>query len=190
MPPLRSRSWVARGFAWATSVMCLASASTGLAADASARDDWYGVETLAADGCALVLFIAGVATNDRSTGQGVVVGSGVAYLVGGPLVHLLHRQELTSLGSLGLRAAGPVAGGLLGAALGGLAAYDDGNEVIRGTVYGVMGGLLGAVIVDAALLAWQPAQRSSREPAGSGLAWRPRFTLTETRAELGVMGSF
>jgi hypothetical protein len=171
-------------------VLCLASANTSRADDPSARDDWYGSETLLTDAGALLLFISGVAVNDRGTSKNIVVSSGVVYLLGGPVVHLFHRQELMSLASLGLRAGLPVASGLVGATLGGLGKYDDGDEVIRGTVFGVLGGLLGAVILDSALLAWQPTASAASGLAGSPLVWRPRLTLTGTRAELSVGGSF
>jgi hypothetical protein len=63
--------------------------------------------------------------------------------------------------------------------------------VIFGTAYGVLGGIVGAVVLDSALLAWRPVQSpaaaSASEPA---VAWRPQLLLGPARAELGVAGWF
>jgi hypothetical protein len=185
------RALIRRSLAAAMAVLWLSSSNTSRAEDASPREHWYGTETLLTDAGALALFLSGVAVNDRGTSRSIVVGSGVAYLLGGPVVHLLHGRELTSLASLGLRVGLPATGGLVGRGLAGLGPYDDGDEVVLGTVFGALGGLLGAVILDPALLAWQPApRRAGGALTGSPFVWRPLLTLTDTRAELGVMGSF
>lgn len=182
---------IRRWLAWTAAGASFWSAPPALAADAAGgREDWYGSETLAADAGALLLFFAGVATNDRDTSQAVVLGAGAAYLLGSPTVHLLHERGLASLGSLGLRAGLPVAGGLAGALLSRFAPPNDGDEVVIGTVFGVAGGLLSAVVLDAALLAWQPERSTGAAPPPRSFAWRPSLTLTETCAELSVMGHF
>src|SRR5262245_18665439 len=70
-------------------------------ADPTRSEHWYGYQTLLADAGALLVLVAGVATNGRDTSQGIVIASGVAYSLGGPIVHLAHGQAPASLASLG-----------------------------------------------------------------------------------------
>jgi hypothetical protein len=158
--------------------------------EAAPPERWYGHQTLLADAAALTLLIAGIAVNDRASSRALELGAGAIYLTGGPLVHVAHGRALASLGSLGLRSGVPVLAGLLGSALGRLAPYDDGDEVVRGTVLGVLGGLTAAIALDAALIAWERAPSTPTASTHSAVAWRPCLRLTETRGELGVVGQF
>jgi hypothetical protein len=171
-------------------MLALLAGSRTAAAEPSVPERWYGDFTLLADGGALALLLASIAVNDRDTREGVLVMSGVTYLVGAPVVHLTRQRAMASLGSLGLRAGMPALGALLGSQLSGLADYNDGDEVVIGTVYGVLGGILSAVVLDAAFIAWEPLSPSEGASARSEPSWSPSLVLTNTHAGLGVAGRF
>jgi len=151
---------------------------------------WYGYQTLLVDAGALTLLVAGIAADDQSARTAIGVGAGAVYVVGGPLVHGLHGRGLAAVGSFGLRAGLPLLGGLVGALLGDLAPYDDGDEVVRGTVVGALGGIAAGVALDATLLGWERVPTPEGTAAAAGFGWQPRVTATATRTELGVTGWF
>jgi hypothetical protein len=116
---------------------------------------WYGWQTLVCDGVSVLTVV-------------VVVGIG-GYLLCAPIVHVAHGRGLIALADLGLRVGAPVAGAFAGAGLGYLADDASGRNSTYGgaaLVGGVLGfgvGLLGAVIVDAAVLAREDAPLDGRE---------------------------
>jgi hypothetical protein len=174
----------------AAALLALLVAVRTAAAEPSEPRRWYGDLTLLTDGAALALFLSSVAVNDRGTGQAVLVGSGVVYLLGAPVVHLTRPRGLAALGSLGLRLGMPAIGGFLGAQLSGLAAPNDGDEVVIGTVLGLLGGFATAIVLDAAVVAWQPLPSSEGATAASDVRWSPSLVLTNTHAGLGVTAQF
>jgi len=157
------------------------------AAEQSPEQRWYGYQTLLADGGALAIAIAAAATNDRSTGQGILVAAAAAYAIGGPIVHLAHARGGASLASLGVRVGAPLAGALLGMGLAALAPDDDGDEYVIGTALGLLGGVAGAVALDATLLAWEPEAAAASRLAGG---WRPALLLARGRLQLGLVDVF
>ncbi len=116
-------------------------------------DEWYGYQTLAADGAATGLLLGAVASH-REVSKGFFVLSATTYLVASPVIHAANGQGGVALGALGLRVAAPVSLGLLGLAIG--AASDTrGNwgAPLLGGVIGVGLGVITAMVIDTAALA-------------------------------------
>lgn len=147
---------------------------------------WYGYQTLLADAGALAVLIAGVATDDRGTGQGIQVVAGITFALGGPIVHLAHARPGASLASLGLRLGLPLAGALAGMGLAALAPDDDGDEYVVGSALGLLGGVAGAVALDATLVAREP----EAVVAFPVSRWRPALVLGRGGLQLGLARAF
>jgi hypothetical protein len=138
------------------------------------------------------------------------------YLVGGPFVHVMHGAVGKGFGDFGLRLATPIVVGLLGGLVG-TAAYqspscnpggscDDGLGRLGGSLEGfAIGGVLGivgAVAMDAALLAYEPLgqhrgdlEPPPRQPHQQAIHIEPSVGVTPerlggTRATFGLMGTF
>jgi len=77
---------------------------------------YYGNAILATDLAAVGLGVVAVGTKDAAVP--LLIGAGLTYALGGPIVHCAHDRVGTALGSLALRVALPVSGGLLGWSLG------------------------------------------------------------------------
>ena len=82
--------------------------------EAKPEKEWYGWQTLAADGAAAALMIAGQATGVYSIFD---VGFG-AYLLAPPVVHVVHNNAGQAFGSLGLRLVSPWVGVAIGVTVG------------------------------------------------------------------------
>ncbi len=74
------------------------------------------------------------------------------YAVGSPIIHVAHGNFLQACGSIGLRAALPLAGFALGAAADGASKHASGAA---DSVFGVVLGSAGAMAADAGVLAWR-----------------------------------
>jgi hypothetical protein len=114
---------------------------------------WYGYQTLAVDGVAVALAILG----ERNNSDGVMLTGGGLYLLGAPAVHGLHRRTPAMLGSLGLRIFLPV---IVSAVAGATAdcrvqVVNDENCDFGERLVGAGIGLGAAMLLDAALLAWE-----------------------------------
>jgi hypothetical protein len=159
---------------------------------------WYGWQILLTDGAALASI--GLASNGSGWGDLALA----LYLGGGPVVHFAHENGAKGLGSLGLRVVAPVGsalvGGLLGAMVGGCT-NDCGDvfhpsAVLVGAGAGFLVGLLGASIVDVAVLAYdaQPVEsRAHAEPLRLHLApvaGLPRDSTGHVTPTVGLVGSF
>jgi hypothetical protein len=76
--------------------------------------EWYGWQTLGVDAGAFVLMAAGQATKTYSVFD---VGFG-AYLLGPPIVHIVHGNAGPAFGSVGLRLVSPWVGVAIGVTVG------------------------------------------------------------------------
>jgi hypothetical protein len=160
--------------------------------------EWYGWQTLLADGASIGLIIGGgVATgsgSNSSIGSMLSTVGSLGYLIGGPIVHLANGRPLPALGSLGLRAGLPVGGGLVGILVG-LAACDrssggdfgSGLCVVALGALGFVGGAIAAIAADAAWLARKPVEPPKPQ---QGMRWLPDLSLSPTGGSAGVRGSF
>jgi hypothetical protein len=164
------------------------------------RRQWYGWQTLSADGAALGFLTLGSAlASDDDSDSGhtgidsfVVVGVGM-YALGGPIVHAAHQNWGAAAASLGLRVGLPLAGILIGSGVDGCGAKRDPD--VCGAVGPAFGALLGigaAIAIDAAALGYEQV------PVASAATTRPPLAAISTpfvvadahHAMLGVVGTF
>jgi hypothetical protein len=117
------------------------------------QSHWYGWQTLIVDGAWIIgaPLLAGAGAGEAA---GALVLGG--YLLGAPIVHWSHSQVGRGFGSLGIRVGAPIVLGALGYA----ALHDSGSSGdVGGAVGGVLGVFLGmtaAIVIDAAVLAYEP----------------------------------
>jgi hypothetical protein len=150
------------------------------------HEHWYGWQTLAVDGAAFVIAGVGVVASDGGQGSGgaelALLAAGT-YVLGGPVVHFAHENGFRGLASLGLRVATPVVFALVG-----YAAEDcsSGGEFcgFGGFIIGGSLGILGAIIIDAAVLAREEVP--DQQPALSHL----RLALDRDGAGVIAAGRF
>jgi hypothetical protein len=153
------------------------------------KEHWYGGQTLAADGAALALVVAGIGLQSG----GLTLFGATAYLGGGPIVHWAHGHVGMGFADLGIRAGLPFAGLFVGAMAGAVIFRNDGvyGSLLAGAV-GFLGGIVGASVIDSAALAYEdvpvrpvtslhiaPTVGVEREPRGGG-----------SRTTLGLAGTF
>jgi hypothetical protein len=142
---------------------------------AETRTSWYGWQTLLADGGAIALWAVADAVDDprlapnasrgRAFASNALYVSGFAvYAIVPPVIHLAHGSRDKALVSAGLRLGAPLLGALVGYAIG--AAIGDGpcregNPCsVTGAGIGLGAGVGTAMIVDAVVLPWAPADRA------------------------------
>lgn len=146
------------------------------------ENNWYGGETIVVDLASIATTVVGASAN--SSGLAVVGLGGLA--LGGPIVHFAHGRPGAALGSLALRVGLFVAGKFIGDGCGG---------VYVGALGGLIG-VVGAITLDAALLAHGEDPRSSGERSTRATG-KPHVTSVlatfdpHTRsASIGLGGSF
>jgi hypothetical protein len=166
---------------------------------------WYGYQTLATDGVALALLIPAAGGGAGTSGFGV--GSLAMYGLGAPIVHFAHGQIGKGFLDLGLRAAIPIATTGIGLGIGSAipannqnAWLDTNNHALEGGAIGLVLGPIIAVVVDAAVLANEPAAKDGARdpeprPAPQSASLQPSFGVAPektggTRTTVGVMGTF
>jgi hypothetical protein len=164
-----------------------------LRADPAEKPLWYGWQTLALDGGLIVGGIVALHfAIDSDTRTGVVETlawtPAVAYVVGGPTIHLIHKEPWRALGSLGLRTGLPALGGAMGVGVfatcpppGG----EYGNCGLGEFVVGVSVGVLAASLIDGGAVA-----RKSAKPRGVALSLTPFISADGTGHELRLRGEF
>jgi hypothetical protein len=140
---------------------------------------WYGWQTLAVDGGALALTVNG----GMADSEPLILAGVSAYLVGPMVVHFVHGRPFRGLGSLALRAGLPVAGVAIATELGGPCGGDFG--CLGEAVIGAAAGLVSAVALDSAVLAWEVPT-----PRAQAMMVTPFTYVDAHRALLGVSGSF
>jgi hypothetical protein len=151
---------------------------------------WYGWQTLGFDGA---LLVGTIAAGELSRGGGAFEElawvPAVAFLLGGPSIHLIHEEPWRALGSLGLRTGLPVLGGLFGRGFLASCPPPDGDYGSCGLgelAVGVATGMLAATLIDGFALAREspkPAQRLT-------LSLTPFVSSDGTAAELRIQGQF
>jgi hypothetical protein len=163
------------------------------------RNNWYGWQVLLADGSWLVLGPA-LGSSNKTAEIGATISVG-GYLLGGPIVHAAHGNPGAALGSLGLRLALPLGGGLLGGTLGYAVFNGSKSQIDYGGLYGfyfgfLVGGAVGmitAVVCDVAALSNEkvtvtaPAQAKRKGP---GFRIFPTANLGVREQTVGVQGTF
>ena len=139
----------------------------------------YRWQVIAADGVSLAFAFSG---NMNATSLGIA-----GYVVGAPLIHVVHGEGGRGGTSLVLRVALPLVGVYAGQALarrscsGDDLDCDDGS--FGGAILGLGLGVLTAMVVDAALIA-RPVKRKPT------MTWVPQLTAAHDRVGLGVAGRF
>jgi hypothetical protein len=183
-----------------TPVMMPDSAGTALGTQPSVmarKKEWYGWQTLMADGGALLLGVA--AGGSKSDGLGVFAYG--TYLLGPGLIHMAHGNYGVGGGSMGIRLLAPPVGAVLGLALGAASCrsrnlgFDRGNSacILGNTVVGGLVGYVAAVVLDAALFSYE---RPSPTPVAGSAKRKPKATVVPTgnftteSAQVGLAGSF
>lgn len=153
---------------------------------------------------------AGLAASSGGGGVGTALGvtGTFGYLLGGPIVHWVHGHAVPGFGDLAIRLFAPgvmaivgiIPGSIVGAQIS--SCNENGDVglncgVLWGFLAGALVGYLGAIALDAAVLAWEPAPAAP--PAGTATA--SAFTLApvvrmaresdgSSRPLLGVGGTF
>ena len=158
------------------------------------RSHWYGWQNLVVDG-GVVVASAGLGAANGSAG-GVLAVTG--YLFGGPIVHWSHGQVGRGFASLGIRVGAPFLFATLGyVAFRGESRSDDFAGAI-GLVLGFGFGVLSAIIIDAAALAYervddeddQARAITRRRQAQRPITWSPwAGPRTEGGAMFGLSGT-
>jgi len=129
---------------------------------------WYGWQTLIADGAAAGLLGLTLLSSDGNAANVLGTLSFGTYLLGGPIVHWSHGHGWTGFGSLAARVGFPLGGALVGVLIGAAACGSSEDEFIPCPVafgaVGLLGGMVAAPIVDAAVLAREPVTPPAGPP--------------------------
>jgi hypothetical protein len=164
--------------------------------EAKPKRKWYGWQTLTADGAALAMAYAAANTDGNSSALPLLALG--TYALGGPIVHAANGSAGKMGISLGMRVGGPL---VLGYGLYALSSSssngDSWGPAIMGA-FGVVGGMITAVVIDATVLARKtvPADESSEpreEPAPQATT---SFRITPAVAPIrgggtiGAIGTF
>ncbi len=165
----------------------------------------YGVQTAVVDVASLGIILLGSAASQPQSEHGFgigpfVVGYGIsAHILGGPIVHLSHRQPLRALGSLVLRGAIPIGLTYAGVPVPGHCPYIDGDPSTKGTwcdigyvlpwelaVFGP------AAVIDALFLAREPLPAGAPSDTGrtATLSILPVVHVRTSTMGIGVVGTF
>jgi len=157
---------------------------------------WYGWQTALVDATSLGLGMSmNALSDDGSSGQGIRTFSlGLAvtgYALGGPVTHAGHGQWGKAAASLGLRLGAPAAATLAGLAIGAAACpQHDQSDVpcyAVGGGFGLVAGLVTAIIVDSAVLAYEPEEERLAE---QGVRIAPIVIAERNRWGAGLGGTF
>ncbi|HEY6458526.1 MAG TPA: hypothetical protein VIY73_00195 [Polyangiaceae bacterium] len=194
LPPLPAAST-------ATSPSSTASSASELVPDAPPPTErhWYGWETLLVDAGALTTMIAGAVA--QSTAVGV---TGVtAYALGPSVVHAARGRGEAALVDASVRVLLPVFSATVGYAIDvGTSPPCAPDEILclrglGGLAAGLVVGYVGAVIIDASVLAWDRVPLSpdrapaAEQPASAArIRWAPTVGITQQGATAGVVGAF
>jgi len=152
---------------------------------------WYGWQTLATDGAALLLLA--IDFSQGHSDAGLLGGSGGIYGLGGPIVHLAHGKPGAAALSLTARTLTPLVGAIVGSAATsncGTPNSEDGNSAcnLQGIAYGFFAGAGLAMLIDAALLAREDVK--PERPRSDGITVAPTAAVTKSTATVGAVGTF
>lgn len=150
--------------------------------------DSYRLETLTADGAALLGLVAVLEVRDQGL-QHVIGGLAAGtYLLGAPVIHAVHHRPGRAVGSLAMRAAIPITVALLMIENPPASTCDpdstrcDDFGYTGWIVIGTLGGAAAASILDTVFLA-----KGDPKPERT---WSPTVTASHGGAMLGVGGKF
>ena len=148
---------------------------------------WYGAPALMADGAAIVVAAAGFSERN----EGILFLGGTAYLLAGPINHLINRRPGAAVGSFFIRAvASGLAFGLYVVEL-----FSQGCDSDEGASHpcdydqaALLGGLVlaGAAIADDVLL----ARERPRPAAPARVSWRPGLVVAPNLGLVSLGASF
>lgn len=166
------------------------------------EETWYGYQTITVDALSLGLLVAGTASRSGSLALGGYLG----FLLGTPIVHMVHGNIGAGFGSMGLRFLVPLIGmgvgavaGLIIGGTGGSGDLDSFGRGANGAISGlVIGGLIGTggcILIDAAGFAYTKERvddhASKLTPRGRmGLTVTPTLRVERNYAALGIGGRF
>ena len=167
-------------------------ASAGSTAEAATPDrTFYGWQNIVVGYAGLGMIAGGI----RGGGALPIAGLGV-YALGGPIVHLAHKEYVRAAGSLLINVLTPV---LVGAVAHSLdqpctGSHEDGCSLndVQYAITGLIVGMLAAPIIDGVAMGWEDAPR---KPAPE-LAIQPTVTVARKEANgasttmFGVAGVF
>jgi hypothetical protein len=139
---------------------------------------WYGGDTLTTDGISLALALAGGIAEPN--GEALFWMAGGGYVLGAPIVHLVHGNPGRAAASLGLRVALPMAFFGVGTTIEDCRGQDFCG--VRSFVIGVPLGMVAAMALDAAVLA--------RDTVHRPVALAPTASFGPNGTTVGLAGSF
>lgn len=154
--------------------------------------EWYGHQTLIADGVAgaglTLAMVTAFAGATESAAPVLLFGSLGSFALGAPIVHVANGEVGRGLASLGVRLAAPSLGAWVG-----LEASRNCNPkkepfnfcAFGGLVAGFATGMVSASAIDALLLAWK---QTPQDPAKASIA--PDVSITPNGATIGATGRF
>jgi hypothetical protein len=153
-------------------------------------DQWYGYQTLIADGAGLTMTISGVAAN-----SGALAATGLTTAVlTPPILHFAHGNFGYGVASLGLRLGAPLGLGVLGTLAGWLAGGLNDKSAAVGLYGGCLLGWGVAAALDAAVFGHekvnQPEESAALRRGGNWFTFRPDVALGHERGTVGVAGTF
>ena len=163
------------------------------------EETWYGYQTLIVDGASLGLVVGGIAIANHpgssDSGGSVALAGSVGYILGAPVVHWMHGRIGPGFGSLGLRVGLPLAGLFWGAILGSAVDSHRGELFNDGAGIGFLAGMGSAILLDAALLAYEKPSEKEKEAyeeakAKHPVRWMPNLSPQKAGATVGVSGVF
>ena len=165
-----------------------------LASPATPVPEWYGWQILSADVAVAGTWVAASATDSTP----LIALRTLGYLFSAPLSHAAHDRLGTGLGSLGLRVAAPLVGGLVGILIAtGPCPSHPAEEVIsfsacdaKGGEIGAVAAMLGVSIFDIARAWRQPGEGLWHPSRDRALSWAPVVTPSDTGPRLGLVGRF
>lgn len=153
-------------------VSAVSLAVTLITSSPARADEWYGYQTLAADGVATGLVVGAIATHG-DVSKTFFALSASTYIIASPVIHAANERGGAAVGALGLRLGAPVSFGLLGLVVGAASdSHANWGAPLLGGLIGVGLGVITAMVIDAAVLARKEtrvAQGASAITVGSEL---------------------
>jgi hypothetical protein len=146
------------------------------------ESEWYGLSILLVDG----LIVGGSALALDLESDDMLATVAAAWVLGGPIGHLVHGEMRNAAMSLGLRLGLPLLGGYLGKTIAGDCFECNGPHALEEILAGVLLGTLAASLIDMSVVA---RTRSTRKRVDS-TAWAPQLGVSGSQVTAGVAGWF